>query len=238
MSSINAFAVALMAVLLVAIPSIEAVPQEWRFARFPVTFILFFCIKYDPRINTPKKTADGGSPGRAWSAIPGVLFSLRVPLVVLAVLYGALYIWLKSSRDIHLLVRAADAKGISSLLASGADPDRRDGRGRCSRQGEPPEGCRFPDMEGTAALLLEAGGDVNAKSSIGETFLFYVDYFLKNRDADKAFAFLLERGADADAKDSLGNTPLHRLVQSHTLLHIHEFVKTGDSAAPAALLLS
>jgi ankyrin repeat protein len=62
-------------------------------------------------------------------------------------------------------------------------------------------------IHGTVRILLESGGNVNAKNSRGETPLVYA---FRYREYDREVAAtLIEHGADVNVCDTLGNTLLH-----------------------------
>ena len=86
------------------------------------------------------------------------------------------------------------------------------------------------DLREAAALLIEKGADVNAKSNQkyrkGYTPLHYA---AERGNARETAALLIEKGADVNAKGQNGATPLHRAVR--------EYRKYNDTREIAALLI-
>ena len=88
-------------------------------------------------------------------------------------------------------------------LGRGADPDAGDREGSSFEAAL--RNCRDNALS-LAALLLDAGADINGQNRRGESALM-----ISMRYCVDAVPFLLERGADPTLGDRKGDTPLHQL---------------------------
>jgi ankyrin repeat protein len=113
--------------------------------------------------------------------------------------------------------KALDAPVIRLLLAKGADLTLTNSRAMTPTMAAAGLGSTDADTRGfylsedtqqrsieSLKLLLDAGGDINAKDSRGLTALHEAARWGWN----DVVTFLVSRGADLDAKDAKGNTPV------------------------------
>jgi len=113
-------------------------------------------------------------------------------------------------------------KEVQSLLAAGADPDCRDGRGRTPLHEVAGNSPVTEKLTLLAEELLRAGADVNARDESGRTPLFVA---AAHRQSALAW-FLIEHGATVN--ESAGNaTPLHAAVESDALNTVRALVEAG-----------
>ena len=107
--------------------------------------------------------------------------------------------------------RDAPVESVRGCVEVGTPIDSRDrlGRALLHRLG----GSLFSRGDVTiaiASLLLDAGADVNARSSIGNTPLHHAA--AGRNDRDENVSVLVRAGAEVDAQNDRGETPLHRAI--------------------------
>lgn len=129
----------------------------------------------------------------------------------------------EAGKSAGLLFTAGSAEMLSKLLESGADVNSRDkiefrGWGLRTDKGEPPNTIHDATplhefakqgKKDMAALVVERGADVNAKSKEGITPL----HCAVLAEGPQAAELLLGKGAKVDSRDSLGRTPLYLAAQ-------------------------
>ncbi|VUC26820.1 unnamed protein product [Clonostachys rosea] len=121
------------------------------------------------------------------------------------------------NRPLHIVLQSTYSKAplIQALLQAGADPTLKNSCGV-----SPLLLTRLsPESLPVINMLLDAGADINAVDSNGETLLFggFNDFsFEKNeKDEDRCIKSLIERGADIAVRDLAGRTILHATVRTH-----------------------
>ncbi len=112
-----------------------------------------------------------------------------------------------------IAVKNSRSAAVALLLAKGADPTLAD------QDGSTPLhylalSWKPEKMEKTIDLLLEAGGDIDARNKAGRTPLMMTAY--NNHDQEKASAMLLAKGANPNLSDNKGNTFLHQLIAGNS----------------------
>ena len=151
--------------------------------------------------------------------------------------------------------KALDAPAIKLLLAKNADLTLTNSRGMTPTMAAAGLGSVDADTRGfylsedtqqrsieSLKLLLDAGGDINAKDSRGLTALHEAARWGWN----DVVTFLASRGADLNAKDAKGNTPVDSALgkaggnsRGGARIDVHEdtaalLKKLGAQASPAA----
>ena len=170
----------------------------------------------------PKRQKSPEGKAAARSMLYGGYYAI---FLLVAAFSLSLYIY-KTDMDIHTAVYWGDTRRVSSLLASGADPNRQGTitypplpigtpirRGwvdpiRKGRTKSSPLAFAVAGMEGDtgmASLLLDGGADVNARDDRGLSPLHTA---IKADRPVGVVSFLLDRGADTDIQDKQGLTPL------------------------------
>ncbi|CAG9973273.1 unnamed protein product [Clonostachys byssicola] len=119
------------------------------------------------------------------------------------------------NRPLHIALQPAYPKAplIEALLHGGADPCLKNARGEF-----PLLSMRLsPESMPAINMLLDAGADINAANSNGETLLFggLANFSFEKEDEGRCVKALVERGADIAVRDLAGRTILHATVGTH-----------------------
>jgi ankyrin repeat protein len=119
---------------------------------------------------------------------------------------------------LHIVVQPAYPKAplIEALLHGGADPSLKNARGA-----SPLLSIRLsPESMPAINMLLDAGADINAADSNGETLLFggLANFSFEKKDEDRCIKALIERGANIAVRDLAGRTILHATIGAHAFL--------------------
>jgi ankyrin repeat protein len=130
-----------------------------------------------------------------------------VVLVVLALTVGCATVSKETSRtsaetpNLFNLIASATAQDVQSAIRDGADVNARDLEDNTPLMGA----CYFQRFD-VIAMLLKAGADINARSSVdGRTALMWA---AMNYETPDEIIKLLEAGADAKVMDKMGKTAL------------------------------
>ncbi|CAI6082842.1 unnamed protein product [Clonostachys chloroleuca] len=122
------------------------------------------------------------------------------------------------NRPLHIVVQPAYPKAplIQALLHGGANPCLKNARGISPLLSI----CLSPESMPAINMLLDAGADINAADSNGETLLFggLANLSFEKEDEDRCIRALIERGADIAVRDLAGRTILHATVGNHVFL--------------------
>jgi|GEM_PF-5028316 FOG: Ankyrin repeat len=131
---------------------------------------------------------------------------------------------------LHDRTRAEDEASMRLLLARGADPNARNGRGESPLFLTPPfDRAYAPPTWRTLDLLLRAGADMNAQNNRGETLLHQA----AERDNLALAEALLARGAAPSLRNREGRTPLHLAVRQRNAALTTALMQRGaDPDAP------
>jgi uncharacterized protein len=119
-------------------------------------------------------------------------------------------------------------KAMVTLLEHGADPNMRitapEGINRLANESAVTLVAGTPDND-YLRILLDNGGDLNAKNSGGEPKLETM--ILKDSPNYEGMRMLLERGADIDATDGSGNSLLMNLALLRDYEHVYYLLQRG-----------
>jgi ankyrin repeat protein len=130
--------------------------------------------------------------------------------------------------------RSAQVEVVRTLLKAGADPklttsDKTTslmvaaGLGRGTYLPGKPRGDREPDAEEAVKVLIDAGGDVNAKNEAGFTALHGAAF----KGLNEVAQILVEHGANLNAQDFLQRTPFRLAEGSKQTFQFQEWPETA-----------
>lgn len=118
-------------------------------------------------------------------------------------------------------IRRRRVESVETLMAAGADPNRRDARGDT-----PMHAAAFSGDPGLLRAVIAGGGDVDARATgTGVTPLVPA---LRSPSREQ-YKVLLEAGADPGVADRNGGTPLHTAASTNNGQAILDLLASGAS---------
>ena len=169
-----------------------------------------------------KKRQTKGTAAHRGVSIKRVLRHLL--LLVASAYIVFVYLESKGDMDIHTAAGMGKVERVSSLLASGIDPNER------KNAQTPLLAAVKSTADGTdkvVSLLLEAGADVNSQDREGLTPLHTA---IRSNQPVEVVSFLIERGADMHSPNNHIPTPLVFQCKEYRS-KIGELVKSDEKAA-------